>query len=154
LPFSTSTSVDASLHMLWGGRQSSCFTSAIVVPLTGASTTNERVPSPRELRTVNLIASGTTTGGVLLVGEGSCIQVDNNCDFKHSEGDGRGRTQCDQGMLDLDGRQRFIEEVGGGVVAAAAARSGVSHSHSHSSKTQNACDDRAEKSKLPGSAAH
>ncbi len=34
-----------------------------------------RVPSPRELRTVTWIASGATTGGVLLaVGEGGCIQ--------------------------------------------------------------------------------
>jgi hypothetical protein len=65
LPFSTRTSVDASLHMLWGGRQSSCFTSAMVVQLSGASTTNARVPSPRELRTVTLIASGATTGRAL-----------------------------------------------------------------------------------------
>ncbi len=35
---------------------------------------NERVPSPRELRTVTLIASGATTGRVLAVGEGGCIQ--------------------------------------------------------------------------------
>ena len=141
--------------MLWGGRQSSCFTSAIVVPLTGASTTNERVQSPRELRTVNLIASGATTGRVLLaVGEGGCIQVDNNCDFKRSEGDGTGRTQCDQGMLDLDGRKRFIEEVGGGAVAAAAARLGVSHSvtQSQQQKLQNTKMKRRQRESKPGAA--
>ena len=77
LPLSTSTSMDASLHMLWGGRQSRCFTSAMV-PLAGASKTKARVPSPRELRTVTLTASGAARGGVLLVvgdsEEGACIQ--------------------------------------------------------------------------------
>jgi len=73
LPFSTSTIVDASLHMLWGGRQSSCFTSAIV-PLAGASTANKRMLSPRELRTIILMATGATAGRTLLVArEGGCI---------------------------------------------------------------------------------
>jgi hypothetical protein len=61
LPFSNSTSVDAWLHTLCGGQQSSCFTSAIL-PSAGASTTNTRVPSPRELRTVAWMASGAATG--------------------------------------------------------------------------------------------
>jgi hypothetical protein len=60
LPFSTSVSIEASLHMLLGGRQSCCFKSAIL-PLAGASTTNTHVPLPRELRTVALIVTGATT---------------------------------------------------------------------------------------------
>jgi len=120
LPFSTSTSVDASLHMLCGGRQSSRFTSAIV-PLAGASTTNARVPSPRELRTVTLMASGATTGGVLLaVGEGGCIQQLRS-DFRRSEGGpGEGEsTRCNQGVLDFDGGRRYMEEVETAAAAAA-----------------------------------
>ena len=54
-PSSTSSSADASLHILWGGRQSSRFTSAIV-PLGATSITNSREPSPREFRTVTCTA--------------------------------------------------------------------------------------------------
>ena len=47
----------------------------------------------------------------------------NNCDYKRSEGGGRESTQCDQGVLDLDGRERFIddEEVDSGRRAGVAA---------------------------------
>jgi hypothetical protein len=122
LPFSTSTSVDASLHIMrWGGRQSSCFTSTIV-SLAGASTTNAHVPSPRELRTVTLVASGETTGRVLLaMVEGDCIQ---QLQFQAQRGRGNAEHQkCEKEMLDLDEDRclikRWRRRCGGAAKAAA-----------------------------------
>jgi hypothetical protein len=79
--------------MLWGGRQSSCFTSSIV-PLAEASTTNKRVPSLRERRTVTLIASGATAGVArLTAADCGCIHQMEllrilEFDFKRIEGGG------------------------------------------------------------------
>ena len=69
-PFSTSSSADASLHTLWGGRQSSRFTSATVLR-ADASTTNTRLPSPPELRNATWMAPGASA--VLAAGARCCI---------------------------------------------------------------------------------
>ena len=55
----------------------------------------------------------------------------NNCDYKRSEGGGRESTQYDQGVLDLDGRERFIddEEVDSGRRAGVSAARGRGRSH-------------------------
>ena len=68
LPFSDSTSVDASLHTLCGGRQSSCFTSPMLT-FAGAARKNKQRPLPLQLRIVTLIE----LGGAAAAAAGGCI---------------------------------------------------------------------------------
>jgi hypothetical protein len=73
VPLETSSIVDASLHMLWGGRHSRCFTSA-TLQVVGVLTTTKCEPQPRELRTVSLISScAASVLAMLDAGAGGCI---------------------------------------------------------------------------------